>query len=535
MIYKHIAFAYGSEDGVFTDGNGEIITGINKVSPYRYASLEPDTYNLDEPRPFYAGQQLGYFSGVLSNEEGMFEEPLIINIDFPQLIQFSGITFEADLLMEAEITTYFNDDVVENLIMTLENNNGITTYTSEINKVQIKINYISEPNRFLNIFGIRFGRVYIINDFIKSIKAVNNVSVSGRELPIDTLSITATGLPEDLVLDTEQKIEILRENGSIEQVFYLNTFETKDEVTTLSYVDCAGLLEDEFKGDYYKNVTVKSIGDDIMQDTGISYDFNAFAGTRVNGYIPVTTKRNALIYIANAVGLQIEKHPVLRFTKPENNNLISKSFNDENIFENSYSVTEDVPAKEVKLAIFSNKPIKEEEYDVVYEEELEAGEYEIELDTPIYTEGLKVSNCIIATDENEKNVQVSDVVFTANFVSFSIPKKCTVKIQFIKFWDFDTYIEKSKQIPNASLYKNKTIETIDSFTLMANDDIYNWQSRLDELFNYYTVNKKIKFKGVWEKISPYGRIKVYSDTCRITKLSHSFDDVVEVEAEKIVD
>lgn len=535
MIFKHLSFAQGSDTAEFFDKNLNEIENINKVAPYEYASLEIDSYDIDKPRKLYTDEPLGYNSGTLSNDLGLFSSPLLISVQFAENIDFFGLTFEADALIAGRIELYFGSNIVRTIYITIDNYNSINVQPIEVTHINLYIDRIDKPNRFLNVFGIKFGKTFDLTSKIKSVKMINNVSVSGRELPIDTLQLKITDASDDLIIDSEQKLEIYDDYGNLKYAFYVNEFEKHEDVIDINYTDAVGLLEDEFIGDYYVNKPVQKIVDDIFKNTGLKYDAYEYGGKTVTGYIPVTTKRNALIYLANATGLRIDKHPTIRLMKPVY--LSYGNFGDENIFLNSYSYTETKPAKSVRLAVYPKQTIRYDEYEVVFEQQCTAGTYDVLFDEPVYIESVNLSESLKAyeDEESETEVVITGELTSANSMTFTVYTDCYVKIQFKEFWNLDNYTEISKEIENANLYKNRPTEIIDTFTLMGSSTNTDAQTRLNELFDYYTIDKKIKAKVVWNNPYLNGTIKIYNDRCRITKMSSSFDGVAELEAEKIVE
>lgn len=539
MIYKHIAVAQGSENSRFSSASGGDVGKLNKIGDYEYASLEPDSYDIDNPRLMNTGQEIAYNNFILTDDNGFFETPIVINTEFDEFVELKGISFSADAkILKVGFDLFFQGNLVASYLEENLQDNYFVFEKRDVDEIKITIYSTNRPNRFLNIYGIIFGRVWDLTENIKTVKMTNNVSLSGREFPIDTINIVASNFPKGINLEFEQQLSVSTDDGLLLYTFYLNSFKFSDDedVVTLDYSDVGSLLEEDFVGEYYQNATVKEVVDDILDGTGIEwYDVYGFGDTIVRGFVPNVSRRNALIYVANATGYKIYKHPYIDFRKQSNVEIAK--FDDNNVFSGSLKVTTDKPAKEVKLAIYPKKPITYDEYETVFEDEVEAGTYDLILDEPVYVEGVDFEKSFVAkVPTTDAPATISGGFNTSNSLWFRVPQNSNVVIKFKKFWNIDDYTEISKQIENANLYKKLNTEKIDSFTLIANDKLIKPQTRLNDLFDYYRINEYKNIKVVWDKWHRIdGIVDIYGKKHRIRKLVTSFDDVAELEVETLVD
>ena len=386
MIFKHAAYADGTDKAEFTANSptqtGSSTENINKNLSYNYASFELNSYDIDNPRLLYTGEGLALSTSEQSNAYGIFSPPIQITVDIGSAVDFSGITIDTDCIITGAKIITFNADIrVDEMDFTNTNSdNYFETDSKEISKVVIQINSINTPYRFLDIFNINFGRVFVFGeDSIKEPKMINQFSVSGRELPIDTLEFTLFNIPDDLVLDNNQRLNVINDNGVIQYTFYVNNWEYDEnkEKVKITYNDVVSLLEDKYPGivnddvyyydedsgaykaaepssshyQYCIQETVAEIVNDILDGTGVTCDFDEeVAETKVKGVIPVTSRRNALIYVANATGYKFIKQPNLKLVK-----LLSEPvmrFDETNIFKGTQKTTLKKPCKSVMINKF---------------------------------------------------------------------------------------------------------------------------------------------------------------------------------------
>lgn len=546
MILKHYAFADGTDNLKFeikTQLQANNDENINKILAYNYASFGRDSYYIDNPRPFYKGQGLAY-SSFVTDSAGNFSEPIVIDVDIEKMVNFSGITLSCNqTIKRIKFNMYSADTMVEELSLYNEDDsNFFRTNSENISKVRITIYSIKDGYNFLDIFGIYFGKVYVFEekDF-KTPKMVNNISVSGRELPIDTFSFELYDKPDDLLFDNNQKVEIIIDKVP-EYTFFVDKFENDGENSfKVSCVDCVSLLEETYEGGYFEKVEARTIAKEILDDTNLPYEFTESLGDfLVTGYIPVTTKRNGLIYLANALGCKILKQPSLKFVNYKDSAI---TFDDDSIFFGTFKLNKETPSKSVELSAFNYHYVLSDsgDYEEVYGEYLKAGSHIIYLQKGCdpdeeYTD-IKALNEKDGVSIGSDTFVQGSIKITTNAIRFEINKDCYVVIKQAMFLESKkaTII---KKIPNADLYKNYNVETIDTFSLMRcniDDDNVDYYTRADELLKYYSINETAKARVVWKKPMLDYFVDLYGEKYAVNKLTTSFTDAVEIEVTKIVD
>ena len=551
MIFKHTAYADGTDKAEFTANSptqtGSSTENINKNLSYNYASFELNSYDIDNPRLLYTGEGLALSTTTQSNADGIFSPPIQITVDIGSAVDFSGITIDTDCIITgAKISTYKADELIaEKEFDDTNSANYFRTDSKEVSKVVIQINSINTPYRFLDIFNIKFGSVFVFNeDNIKEPKMINQFSVSGRELPIDSLEFTLFNIPDDLVLDNNQKLDVVDDDGIVKFTFYVDSWEYDEnkEKVKITYNDVVSLLEDKYPGivnddvyyydedsgaykaaepssshyQYCIQETVAEIVNDILDGTGVTCDFDKEIGdTKIKGVIPVTSRRNALIYVANATGYKFIKHPNLQLVKLSSEPLMR--FDETNIFKGTQKTTLKKPCKSVMINKFKYFCEAEEHAKTVYYEDMISGEYTINLNEA--THPYLIYPLLFNVEDKRVNKIYSNKV---HFKSF---QDGDVEIRVL------TYEQKNKgyvykEINNAKLYPNYSDVTIDSFTLMG-----DYQKRLNELLEYYSKTEEIAAKVLWINPQIGAMVDFEGKNKIVRKISTNFNNSVEIEVE----
>ena len=197
MIFKQYAFANGSEAVTFSGINMQRLSdtsNINNISPYDYAAFEPSQIAKSR-RLFNANaDKLSYSSAVLGDSNGEYSN-VKITATFAIATALSRINFDCrPMLKKITIVATLSDDTTQTFnYLEIENNYISFDSSLQVKSLEVQILKVNEPNRFFNLFGMSFGAVVIINeDYIKNYKLIDEISVSGRELPAGKFELTLT-------------------------------------------------------------------------------------------------------------------------------------------------------------------------------------------------------------------------------------------------------------------------------------------------------------------------------------------------------
>lgn len=233
---------------------------------------------------------------------------------------YSGSTLLSDIDFQPNSVRYFCNNYVRNY-----------------DKIVIKFNGTSKPFRPIFVTRIDYG-IYrdFLFDEILEVNCLQEINAISENISINTLDFTSrtkSNIPFDL--QKKQRLSLYF-NGKLLGNFYLKNGARKNKTDyKLESHDAIGVLDgNEYAGGIYTGQTVKSVLDDMF----FGEDFNfllddEFINEKLYGYIPYTTKRNALVQIAFAIGAVVDTSNYDGVIIYKQSNEL-KQFSDNEVFEN---------------------------------------------------------------------------------------------------------------------------------------------------------------------------------------------------------
>lgn len=295
-----------------------------------YATLEKNTFLLDGNERVLTLENYsntGYCSANMSESNGLFSEPVKLEIDFDSYHTSAGITifFGDDAFCnDLEISYYSDDNVIfsnryypNNSKAYLEKN-----VVENYNKIIITFYSMNLPNRYLKILDIDYGFEKIFSE--KDIEAADcdsSINILSSELPVNTLDFS--------IIDKESMFNVVNPNG------YYKDMQENQKISVYEYLndkklfignyyltgwsnpsvakadfqahDLIGVLDNyTFKGGIYKDTKASDLIFQIFKQANISdYEYEDYLQeVYVNGYIPMCSCRQALqqvLFVSGAV------------------------------------------------------------------------------------------------------------------------------------------------------------------------------------------------------------------------------------------
>lgn len=179
-------------------------------------------------------------------------------------------------------------------------------YVRGYNKLEITFLKTSKPIRPVFVTRIDYGiyRDFLDNELLERncLQEINPISES---ISINTLNFTVrttSNIPFDL--QKKQKLALYF-NGELLGNFYLKNGARKNKTDYhMDAHDAVGVLDgNEFAGGIYAGQTVSDVLARLFDGENFNYLLDeSFTDIPLYGYIPYTTKRNALVYICFAIG-----------------------------------------------------------------------------------------------------------------------------------------------------------------------------------------------------------------------------------------
>lgn len=490
-----------TEDGIFSSDDKQSFTNFNQlidesssITPIQ--TCEPNIVVLDGTSKVLdteAGQQYGYYSGSISDEDGNFETNPKLARTFeryhstPSIIFYFGYEGRPKQL---KIKYYRNNTVIAQGLFDVD----ADIYTArksakQYDKFEIEFIGTYVPNRYIKLAEIFYGEFLIWDrENVISANTINEFDLLSNELPIGELEFSIYDENNDFnilnpqgmyeMLQQKQKILVTETINGVEYsygTYYLDTWEsTHNKVAKFVAKDGLSLLDDiVFKeSEMYNQTPIANVIADIMEVANFgNYQIRGtLANEKLSGYIPVCTCREALQYVLLATNsnafcdfdgvLVIQKLPLATSrvdvekkdkweTKITQNDVINSVIVEGYTFEVSSDLSD------------------------LYTETLQAGNYEVQLSEP-------ATNIVISA-----NATITD--YGINYVAFTVNTAGEVKIQGNNYVKYSNIALKQTE----SIAKIKQVELKDNYLIDTDkasdvaEHIYNYyQKRLIFDFNF---------------------------------------------------
>ncbi|GKV55967.1 hypothetical protein NCCP2222_19140 [Sporosarcina sp. NCCP-2222] len=182
----------------------EQVTNKNRSMSNKYATFEKDYFRLDgsfriPPRPDEGPDELGWWSGELSDAEGVFTEPQTLTLSFTDHHDSMGLTIHFDALSR-EYAVDFDIDVygLADALIASEKVRGNTGASyiwvkglDAYKKIVITIRKWVKPFRRARILEVDFGVVKVYEgDKLVQLNLIEQMNVVGDTLPANELRFT---------------------------------------------------------------------------------------------------------------------------------------------------------------------------------------------------------------------------------------------------------------------------------------------------------------------------------------------------------
>lgn len=185
-----------------------------------------------------------------------------------------------------------------------------SNYVMYYDKIVITFLSTSKPFRPVFITRIDYG-IYreFLADEVRSISCLQEINAISENISINTMNFTTrtkSSVPFDL--QKKQKLSLYF-NGGLIGCFYLKNGARKSKTDYyMDSHDALGVLDgNEYHGGIYTGQMVPDVIADIFEGEDFNYLLSdAFDSVQLHGYIPYTTKRNALVQIAFAIGAVVD-------------------------------------------------------------------------------------------------------------------------------------------------------------------------------------------------------------------------------------
>lgn len=293
------------------------------VQPYDFASLELDAYITSRPKPLAQNEPLGYVPAVVSNSDGTMPtnengNPPVLTIAFQEdgknvSLETFGITIHAGSVLKHVKVRVISFMRVYEDIDVYPNKNDVFIPWSARATIGAFIYFfeIDQPGHFLKVYSIEFGRTI---DFDES-KLISAEIHSTFPMLCDVIEYDTLNLhvlydqQSGFFFQRRQPLNYMNADGSLNRTYYLDVGETVETAqgldafsAKLSAYDSISNLEGTFLGGMYESISIQSLLSSILQD--VPFEVQGADTMTVSGYIPITTRREALALVCRGTNLR---------------------------------------------------------------------------------------------------------------------------------------------------------------------------------------------------------------------------------------
>jgi len=185
-----------------------------------------------------------------------------------------------------------------------------SNYVMLYDKIVITFLSASKPNRPVFLTRIDYGLYReFLSDEVRQISCLQEINAISENISINTMNFTVrtkSSVPFDL--QKKQKLALYFNSGLIGNFYLKNGAKKSKTDYYMDSHDALGILDgNEYHGGIYTGQLVPAVIANIFQDEDFNYLLSdAFDNVKLYGYIPYTTKRNALVQIAFAIGAVVD-------------------------------------------------------------------------------------------------------------------------------------------------------------------------------------------------------------------------------------
>lgn len=279
------------------------------------ASFERNQWALDGTRVTLGDKKAAFWSAVQSKEDCTFSTAPTITISLNGRFSSPGLFFyfdgsEGDYCSEIVITWYNDTEQLATKTFTPNSCKYFCEQQVDLyNKLVVQINKTHLPNHYAKISQIFFG---IVREFergeLRSVQVTEGLNIISDDLEINTLDFSLDSADDiDYVFQQKQPVSAYDSDHLI-GVFYIESSSRKSErVYDISCIDALGVMDSEpFAAAIYSGASAKTLIQTILSGHfTLEYD-SSLDDTKVTGYIPDCTKREALQQIAFAICATID-------------------------------------------------------------------------------------------------------------------------------------------------------------------------------------------------------------------------------------
>ena len=287
--------------------------------------------------------EVGYISNQLSDENGNFAEPIIFELSSSETFASSGLTIIFDEIKNIysthiNIKWYNGDSLLDEADFHPDSANYFCNKKVEFyNKIIITFYSLSLPANRLVVNQIEYGiKVEFSGNELRTAKCIQEIDPISTSVPINIFDFTVDSKKNiEFSFQAKQPIDLIFDGETKAVTFVKNAKRKSKTIWDIKSEDYIGLMDSiSFNGGIYVNKNAVELLDEIFTVAKVPYNIiGAFNDISLNGYIPYTTCRNALMQVIFAMGVVADT---------SNSDAV-------NIFSLSQDVSQEIPKRRIML------------------------------------------------------------------------------------------------------------------------------------------------------------------------------------------
>ena len=435
-------------------------------------------------------ENLGMWSVQVSNENGKFMNDIVLTLKANEQYSSQGITITFDVennVFCTDLSVIWKRGGAVLTSSAFQPNSAFYFCSKKVenfDEIQITFKKINMPHNRRKVHSIDFGYGKIFyGDELRSVKVIQEVDPISTQISINTLDFTLDSKSDiDYNFQTKQQIETFFDGRLISKTFVKSAKRKSKNMWEVQSDDYIGIMDGvEFAGGIYSNKSAVELLQEIFNTSGVLYEIDAiFNDVVLNGYIPYTTCREALMQVAFAIQAVVDtsnsdKVKVFKLGSDVTQTIpLSRIMQGQNF-------TDEEAVTSVEVAYHKYTPFSETTEAYNSENDGTGNNIQIIFSEPLHD--LSITNGSFATDDEGNELKHTNyAVINANPNCVLEGKKYRHSIQ-----------RKSKSNDNVLAGEVKKVLTIENATLVSASNIDNV---LEKCYNYLikrsSVNLKIK-------------------------------------------
>ena len=458
-------------------------------------------------------ENLGLWSNQLSNDNGTFTEPIVLEMQSVGQYSSQGLTLTFDTYNGIFATRIgikwlrITDGGIETLAeqeFTPDNafyfcRNKVENY----NKVVITFYSLNMPKNRLKLRVIDYGYgTFFYGDELRGVKLIQEIDPISTQISINTADFTLDSKFSDIEYSFQAKQPLsVYFNGELKATTFVKKSTRKAKrLWSIQSEDYIGLMDSiPYYGGIYTNKNAVELLTDIFTVAKVPYSIdNVFVNEVVTGYIPYTTCRDALMHVAFAIQAVVDTSNVdyVNVYKLTADNEFAQEPIPLNRIMQGQNFADEETVTGVEVTVHTYKPITKtiDVYDAT--ESGTGNNIFVKFSEPLHD--LSITNGSFATDDDGNELKHT------NYAVINANAGCILQGQQYEHTK-ETRIQDNPVVSASDIEK---IVAIESATLVSR---YNIDNVLEKCYNWLIKTNTTNLKIVEGKHVQYGDYYKYGE------------------------